>query len=424
MSVEYIELAIGIKYRLKSLTKSGSGPWSLQLLVSGNELPASSFESHFSDIYSEVLECSVVEANQAEFDGFEFVERKSENYMFDISGLQFFTNLKVLHLLSFKRPLKFPDNFVFEDLRWLSLGLNAKSQINLKRLPDFMPNIRRLDLEVKEIPEINLPINQFEHLSQVFLSSRSASELPHFSSSSSTVSHLWINGFEFNGSLSLLCGFPNLKTLEIEDCKGLNAIGRASESFNLKELSLSNCPDLKDVNIMVCFPELEELCIFDCQNIRDLSGLGFLGNLRDLWVDNTDLGSIFLISETLGSLKNLTIENCESFCSLNQICGLVGLVSLDLVDCNNLLSLEGLDKLICLQSIEINGCNALEDLRGIESVKSLREIRLVNNLRLESIRHLLALEPCLAIEIVGTSNILDLFLLTHESGNAYLNQKL
>ncbi|XP_028224377.1 putative disease resistance protein RGA1 isoform X2 [Glycine soja] len=193
-----------------------------------------------------------------------------------------------------------------------------------------------------------------------------------------------------------LATFPNLKTLQIENCENMESLlVSGAESFkslcslricgcpnfvsfwreglpapNLTRIEVSNCDKLKSLpdKMSSLFPKLEYLNIGDCPEIESFPEGGMPPNLRTVWIFNCEKLLSGLAWPSMGMLTHLTVGGpCDGIKSFPKE-GLLppSLTSLKLYKLSNLEMLDctGLLHLTSLQQLFISGCPLLESMAG------------------------------------------------------------
>ncbi|XP_052113138.1 putative disease resistance protein At3g14460 isoform X2 [Arachis duranensis] len=211
-------------------------------------------------------------------------------------------------------------------------------------------------------------------------------------------------------SLSL-DAFPNLKNLEIQGCRNLEAVstseaphaalqrlsiccckklvsfaGEGLAAPNLTHLQVSFCSKLealpRDMNSLL--PTLHSLRIYGCPNICRLAEGGLLPNLKELEVGNGEQQMRDLSwMPNLHALTHLTIygygcKNIKSYPEVGLLPHLPSLTTLCIECFDNLETLEcnELLRLTSLQQLTIRWCPTLENMEGEKLPPSLLILKL------------------------------------------------
>ncbi|KAF3784525.1 SUPPRESSOR OF npr1-1 CONSTITUTIVE 1 protein [Nymphaea thermarum] len=255
-----------------------------------------------------------------------------------------FSLLRLLHLSGFA----FKGEFLLlpERLKWLRLSdckflnrlsdasnLNAISVLELVQVDD----VARILVEQSSV-------KAFDALKVLHIESFLMTRTPEFS------------------KMKLIC----LRKLTLRNCKMLTEVdGSIGSLKSLVHLDMRDCDELQRLSDSICtLMSLETLILIRCRRLSSLpEKLGDMKSLRELQVEDTDIGEIPDSICTLMSLKTLILIGCNSLSSLPEKLG----------------DMESLREL----RVEETSISAIPD--SIGNLRNLRTLSLNRNDRLEKL---------------------------------------
>lgn len=176
------------------------------------------------------------------------------------------------------------------------------------------------------------------------------------------------------GSISVLKGLTNLKTLSFEKCRlDSDELSILAGMQNLTQLTLREC-GLATIAGLSGAPHLTELDISG-NTIRNLEALSSIQTLQKLNMGHNALTSLSAIS----GLTNLTELDVayNSLTDISPISSCIRLQSLD-VTSNQLTDLNAVGTMVCLTNLSAD-YNQLTDVSVLGKITSLQELSISNN---------------------------------------------
>ena len=177
---------------------------------------------------------------------------------------------------------------------------------------------------------------------------------------------LWEVGCRELPDLSL---FPELKRLNIRNCRRLERLMSTMPMTALEWLEIYFCDELQEVPDLSQCTHLRHLNLNYCRSLQSCPGVGDLLALEELSFDDCPKLEELLNLLNLARLQSVGIGGC-GFKDLSCLGNLISLRSLSISWCNSLETLPDMHKLTRLEELEVVNCPNSVGLAGVSISQS------------------------------------------------------